>query len=121
MAKNRKDMKTEIKQAEKINITPAHSTFLQRTRSLFIMFGGFFLIIFMGHFYTSLLVIGCSSRIFYEIMMLKKFETKGDHVYLQTKIAWYFYIVTVSFVLTTYFEDLRILISDYTFIDMVSY
>ena len=42
-----------------------------RTISLFLMFLGFFIFLSMGHFYSTLLVIGCTVRGFYELMKLK--------------------------------------------------
>lgn len=85
------------------------------------MFGIFFTILFMGHFYVSLMVIGICSRIFYEIIQLKKFETEGQPIEISSILSWYFFIISILYSLIQYFSDLRLLITTHLFIDFERY
>lgn len=72
------------------------------------MFAAFFSIIFMGHFYVLLMLLGVAARVFYELISLKKFETQGETIQISTNLSWYFFCVTIFYSLLNYFSEIEI-------------
>ncbi|KAF4657818.1 phosphatidate cytidylyltransferase [Perkinsus olseni] len=68
-----------------------------RTFWAVIMISGFLLIVAMGHFYCSLLVLGIAAGMFQEICMLKRNKEKDLQLPLFYSLRWYLFFVTVFY------------------------
>lgn len=80
-----------------------------------------FLLIALGHSYICLLIITCCTRIFYEIISLKKVKYEDPKIIFTISLSWYFYTVALLYYLTNYFSDLRFFISNKLFNEFDKY
>ena len=62
----------DVKPPEASNAPPAKSDLKIRLITSFIMIGGFFFILYCGHFYTACMVLGLNTLMFREILALRR-------------------------------------------------
>lgn len=82
-----------------------YENLILRTIWTIIMLGGFIVIFYAGHFYTTLLCIFVSMGTMAEILELRRNKEKDQHIPSSKFLLWYFYFITQYFaVAPTYWE-----------------
>eukprot|EP00347_Sterkiella_histriomuscorum_P011248 403373177 len=79
------------------------STFKLRTISTIVLLCGFFMLIAMGHFYCSLIVIPLQIVMYKEIMSIKRQSHSHPHTKLDFILQWYIFWAVEYFMIPKFF------------------
>lgn len=95
----------DIKPREPANAAPAKSDLKIRLITSFIMIGGFFFILYCGHFYTSVMILGLNTLMFREILALRRNREREQKIPLFYLTNWYFFFTAAFYFVTTTLKD----------------
>jgi len=115
MAKKRsskgKDTKVDIDSGKQAPESVEHNkenrmaSFYLRTVTTIMMLVGFVVILFLGHAYWAIFVIFLTMLCYKELKALKRKKEMDKHIPYFNIINWYFFFVTLTFILPLYFPN----------------